>query len=138
MLKSTIQALVLAVGLMTGVSAFATGGPSSGGSSSSGGGRVQCRAYDTGWEEHGSHGSCGECLGRHSECAERCYSYSYECTARGTDSRGMGVTFSAYGRDEYRTRDQALNRCYSSNAQNCSVERCTEDSNLVSSRTCQR
>lgn len=111
---------------------FAAGGASSSPSR----GQAYCEANDRGWEEHGSHSSCGECLARHDRCTETCYEKSYSCTAKGTNRDGSSESFEAYSDfSENDARNQALNRC-SSRASGCSVSSCNDNSRITSSRGC--
>ncbi|MGZ3742451.1 MAG: hypothetical protein ACXWRA_01215, partial [Pseudobdellovibrionaceae bacterium] len=110
-------------------------------------GETECRAYDSGWEEHGgAHLSCGECLSVHGGCEMRCYDYDTTCTATGQrqDRDSLGnitshdETSTAVERDEYRARDMAIYQCTSQGLINCQIQRCDQNSHLTDSRTCQR
>lgn len=143
----TLIALLFSAQVFAGGSKLPSGGGSYGGGGYGGGhsgggwGQVVCKSYDDGWEEHGWHSSCGECLSRHGGCYERCYKISYRCTAKGTSSDGSQQTFQAIGRDRSYTADEALSRCQSSGANNCTISQysdCSEDQDVVSSKRCNR
>lgn len=136
--------ILLALGIQVfAMYAFAGGA----GAPSSPSGEVQCRAYDTGTEEHsGAHFSCGECLSVHGDCDMRCYSYDTTCTAKGQrqnrDANG-NITWqdertTAKEQNEYRARDMANYQCASQGLINCQIESCNQSSNQIQSSRCQR
>ncbi len=126
---------------------FAISGPAT--PSSGGDGRPECRTYDKGWEEHGYHDTCHECLAQHSECVEKCFTYTYTCKASGEvrerylDSNGNQIervrvlTFQAVEGRELFARRTALDYCYNQ-AVNCEIISCSEDSSLDRVRSCRR
>ncbi|HLE12030.1 MAG: hypothetical protein A2504_06025 [Bdellovibrionales bacterium RIFOXYD12_FULL_39_22] len=138
--------LVLAMLLISNLS-FAISGPST--PSGDGDGRPECRTYDVGWEEHGYHYTCGECLAEHGKCVEKCFTYTYTCTASGEarniyrDTNGNQseqvriLTFEAEGRSEMFARRTALDYCYHQ-AVNCQITNCNESSHLDRQRSCQK
>ena len=98
---------------------------------------ITCQAYDNGWEEHwGGHSSCQECRSKHGGCYERCTCTSYHCTAQGNDPQGRQQTFEAFGEDQWRTRDEASQRCYYRGLMNCRVINCDTNEQEVSRRGC--
>ena len=138
-MKTILGLLVMSLMMVTNAYPFGAAPPSPSGGGFAG--EIQCRAYDTGWEEHGSHASCTECLAAHDNCDTKCYSFSYTCTASGTEVTGPNgetkqTTVEAIDRDEVRARGQALNHCYELGLRNCSVQSCLSDSNLLSVVRC--
>lgn len=102
-----------------------------------GGGLLRCSYDDTGWEEHGGHATCGECLSRHGSCEENCYSVYYACKAEGVDRSGKPFTAEAYSDySEMDARNMALDRCYYSGGTNCFVKSCSQEEKRISNRRC--
>lgn len=73
-------------------------------------GSVTCEANDNGWEEHGSHRDCRECLSRHGSCTETCSKRYSTAVATGLDRRGT-VSFNGEGYDRRDAEDDALRQC---------------------------
>lgn len=101
---------------------------------------LTCTYSDSGWEEHWSgHRSCGECLREHDNCEVRCYSSTYSCTAKGTDSSGRAMESRASSdHSEADARNRAMEFCRASGGLSCQVADCTEDSNLKSRDVCRK
>lgn len=99
------------------------------------GGDLVCSARDAGWEEHGSHNSCRECLREHGRCVETCAVVEDRCEAQGVDRRGNLVSFIGTGRGRYDAQDQAMRNC-SYNASRCQIVRCDTAESNVTRRDC--
>lgn len=100
------------------------------------GGQVTCSARDRGWEEHGGHGSCHECLRKHDRCIETCGVQYYVCRAEGTDRRGNRATFEGRAQYRFTAEDQAIYSCQNNRYVNCRVTSCSTSTETVSSRSC--
>ena len=89
---------------------------------------ISCIYEHVGVEDHWQgHSSCAACLGEHHECEVKCYSLSWSCVARGTDSAGELTRVSSSGAvNELGGSEDALKKCRSSGAANCGVESCIE------------
>ncbi|MCB0390212.1 MAG: hypothetical protein KDD58_02920 [Bdellovibrionales bacterium] len=102
-------------------------------------GRVQCEASDNGWEEHwGGHGSCRECLRKHGDCIETCYSTFVQCKAEGRSRYGYRDEFKAEGQRRYLVEDRAIERCRRAGYQECRSKGCTTEKEIESRRSCGR
>ncbi|MCB0356946.1 MAG: hypothetical protein KDD40_08060, partial [Bdellovibrionales bacterium] len=100
---------------------------------------LECVANDEGWEEHwGGHGSCRECLRKHGDCIETCYSTFVQCKAEGRSRYGYRDEFKAEGQRRYLVEDRAIERCRRAGYQECRSKGCTTEKEIESRRSCGR
>lgn len=97
---------------------------------------VTCTASDRGWEEHGPHYSCHDCLRHHGTCIETCSQNTVECQAEGVDHYGRRLNFVGMGSDDWSARNEALRACQYNYASNCYVTSCQSRQNVISRRSC--
>ncbi len=95
-----------------------------------------CIARDRGWEEHGEHRSCRQCLRHHGTCIKVCSRTQYVCEASPNGSI-RGPSYQGEGRNLRRAKRRALRACERRHLnQFCSIDTCEDESRVVSRNRC--
>lgn len=100
---------------------------------------VQCwvEPYSkTGFQKHTKYEGCNACWKDNEICIERCYSYTYTCTASGYNKVGGAFRFKARADNKKKAEKKTINACTGSYS-NCEIDFCETRRSKKSATNCE-